>query len=811
MRKLFLCLLLLSPTLLFSQANVIGKVLDFDSNKPLPFVTINTTYDEQALTTANGEFVIKTETLPLYLTFTYQGYKDKSITISSTDLEKLIIRLTPQSEHKNNRETQDASEILARTIVEKAIKLRAVNNPKKALQNFRYKSYNKFKITADNEVSFYHPDTSKTHINSIFNTSHSFFTEKVSFHQYEKIKGEHEKVLATRMSGFKEPVYDVLGIKVQSNSLYERQYTILNNQYAGPLSKRALKNYSFKVLDTLQNQTPAYVILFRPKRAQKVAGLEGILYLDVKTLAIQKAIAELKGELNVMVQHNFEYIKEQKLWFPKSQKITIKPGSNKRKVSLFGGSFSVGKLAKTPEGNNDFLISETDLFDIEVNHKDKLPFGLPTIQIDPEALNKKESYWEQYRTKSITQKDQRSFPVVDSIVQVNKIERKISRIQGFKFGYFPVVFFDFDLTYPIKYNNYEGIRTGLGGVTNEKLSKRFRIESYLVYGFKDRRFKYGIGGGALLNRKKGAWLNVNYQDDLREVGSFLYLTDKRVYSLFEPRLVNIDFYYKHKTWSSSLQYRISPKLLSETQISVSNIDQTGGYEYTNEGTRFSSYKMAESSISLRWSPFSEFLRTPDGYKEIKDGYPKISAQYTQGYKGFFESNFSYTKLGIKAIYAFERLNKTKTSVLLEADVASGNIPLTHLFHAYPNAPTKETILQRFSVAGRRSFETMFFSEFFSDRLATLQIAHQLRPFKITKNIQPVMVLITKYALGDVSNPENHNGIRFNSLKHGYQESGFELNKIFAGFGLSFAYRYGAYHLPNFEDNLSFKFTFYMKI
>ena len=41
----------------------------------------------------------------------------------------------------------------------------------------------------------------------------------------------------------------------------------------------------------------------------------------------------------------------------------------------------------------------------------------------------------------------------------------------------------------------------------------------------------------------------------------------------------------------------------------------------------------------------------------------------------------------------------------------GNAPLTHLFHAYPNSPTKEEILQRFSVAGIQSFETMYFGNF----------------------------------------------------------------------------------------------------
>jgi len=52
---------------------------------------------------------------------------------------------------------------------------------------------------------------------------------------------------------------------------------------------------------------------------------------------------------------------------------------------------------------------------------------------------------------------------------------------------------------------------------------------------------------------------------------------------------------------------------------------------------------------------------------------------------------------------------------------------------------------------------------------------------------------------------------FNTLEQVYNESGFEINKLIFGFGLSFAYRYGFYNLPEFEDNISFKFTFNLKV
>ncbi len=801
--------------LAYSQVNIEGTVYDRETRTPLSFATVHINGNDYALSSVRGTFKIVSDTYPLLFSIHYPGYEKKTITISSSAIEKIEVLLTPLAENLETI-TLDTPNTIARRIIKKAIQSKKENNPQKSVSQYSYKSYNKFKITEDNTAKVDIRDTTAVDLEHIFNDAHSFLSEKVSLYRQDRTKNVKEKqtVLATRMTGFKTPVYDILGITIQSHSLYEEIYTIFDNGYAGPLSKSALKNYHYKVLDTTQGSTPAYVILFQPKKSKKTANLEGVLYLDTETLAIQKAIAEVRGELNILITHEFQYKPTVQKWFPIRQKVTIRPGSGKQKVSLFGGKIAVGRLEHRkalPKEAQDFLISETDYFDFQFNTNPQVKHNQASIEIDPEANARSEDYWNTYRTSAITQKDLNSFPVIDSIVKAQNIARRINVIKSFNLGYYPLSFFDLDLTYPIKYNNFEGLRLGIGGLTNEKLSKRFRIEGYGVYGFKDRTIKYGIGGGVLLNKTKGSWLNVNYTDDLKEVGSFAYLTDRRIYSLFEPRLVNIDFYYKHKTWSTSLQHRILPKLLSETQLSRSSITPTAGYSFLNAGITYTNYTTAEASIALRWSPFSDFLNTPDGMREIHDGFPKITLQYTRGIKGISKSDFSYSKMGVKIAYDIRRLDQSKTSFLLEGDIAIGTIPLTHLYHAYPNAPTKETVFQRFSVAGRRSFETMFFSEFFSDRLATLQIRHQLRPITITQWLKPEVVLISRYAIGDIRNTEQHQGISFNALDQGYQESGFEINKLLAGFGLSFTYRYGAYHLPNFEDNIAFKFTFYLKL
>ena len=380
----------------------------------------------------------------------------------------------------------------------------------------------------------------------------------------------------------------------------------------------------------------------------------------------------------------------------------------------------------------------------------------------------------------------------------------------FNTGFYPIGFFDIDLRYLIKFNNYEGLRLGFGGVTNDRFSDRFKIGGYVARGFKDRDIKFGIGGSIRLDKEYKTWLNLYYKDDIQEIGKFNFLTDDRVYSVFEPRLVNVTQFYKERTWQANVQAEFIDKILAEVRLSRSRIDQIEDYQFFNEGVFYDNYELAEITTSVRISPKTDFFTTKDGRVEYFDGFPKISAQVTQGLKDITGSDFYYTKFGLKLDYYIKRTDLSSTNFLLEGDYAIGDVPLTHLYHAYPNAPTKDEILQRFSVAGRRSFETMYFGEFFSDQLLTLQVRHSLRRFDIAEKFKPEFVIITRHALGDMRNPEQHFGLPFNTLDQLYNESGFELNKLIFGFGLSAAYRYGFYNLPDFEDNVSVKFTFYAK-
>lgn len=682
----------------------------------------------------------------------------------------------------------------ATSLVAKAIENKEKNDPREALDSFGFDSYEKTIIT-----------------DSLNGNFHNFFSEKASKIQYTKDSNFSEKVIGYQLAGFKNPRYEVFAVNVQSRSFYDSDFVIFNNRYAGILSNRGLRNYDYSFEN--KNSDGDYVIAFQPKRPKRTPGLTGTMTLDKDLLAIKEVSVRIKDGLNIILNQQYEFIEGVNIYLPKSRELFLDKGDTDRRLSFFGGSISIGTIQSEvleEMVTRKFLVSTTVMSDFEVNNEMALPLSKYAMNFEPGASERSQEFWQTYRAEALTNKDKRSFSELEKIVSAENIERRLGTINNFSVGYFSVKAFDFDLTYPVKFNNFEGLRLGIGGVTNAAFSKRFRLEGYTAYGFKDKEFKYGIGGGYLIDPERGGWLSLTYNKDLEEVGNYAYLTDRRVYSLFEPRLVNITQFYQHRTARVNFEYRLSPQILSELQVAHRIMDQTIPYQYLKDGEAIRDYNVTEATAGFRWSPSNKYLRTESDVVPVYEGHPIISGQISQGFDAL-GGDLNFTKLGAKFFYRVDRLNKTATEILLEGNIGFGDLPVTHLFHAFPNAPTKETILQRFSVAGVNSFETMFFGEFFSDRLFTAQLKHRLAPFNISKRFKPEMVFITRFAVGDISNPQDHLDIEFGSLDKGYTESGFEINKLLFGFGTSLTYRYGAYHLPQWEDNIAFKFTFNLKL
>ena len=253
--KYLLSLLLLFPLLSFSQNQIQGIILDSKTNQPLPFATITTSANFGTLTDIDGKFSIKAQKPITQISISYIGYESLIYPIIKN--EKFIkIALEPKIE--SLKEVQIiARENPALQIIRNTINNKPKNNIEKSLNTFKFNTYNKILVTAnpdsisgnidsvfvlkDGQKQFKKLDSSNFKFKKEIDKSHLYISEKISEFQFQKGKGKKEVIMASRMAGLKQPIYELLAVTFQDLSFYNEFYVLAGTRYINPIADDALK------------------------------------------------------------------------------------------------------------------------------------------------------------------------------------------------------------------------------------------------------------------------------------------------------------------------------------------------------------------------------------------------------------------------------------------------------------------------------------------------------------------------------------------------------------------------------------------
>tara|TARA_R110002126_G_scaffold58619_6_gene154539 strand:- start:760 stop:3258 length:2499 start_codon:yes stop_codon:yes gene_type:complete len=827
-----ICFLFLFLSLsLQAQYQVNGLVTAATDRKPLAFASVIADNGTKTITDVDGKFTLNSKKNISSFSVSYIGFLKTTI---KTVGDKRLYYVVLNEKSDNLKEVIIPNDNPALAIIKKTIAKKGTNNPTAVLKSFDFTSYNKLIVTANPETFagtidsvfvkkgetdiFSKVDSTNFKFKELISKRHLFQTEKVSQYQFDGTKLK-ETILGTKMAGFKQPIYEILSFNLQSFSVYDNNYELFETKYKSPIADGATNDYNYKILDTIAiDGRLSYMIYFKNKKQRKAAGLEGILYIDKNNYAIAKAIMRIKGVLDISGTHDFEYIPAQDLWFPKRKTFKIVKGKNDDDIKILGGTVQFDgdidkdfQTRKRQPSDFVYLLSETNNVAISYNKAVVLDNKFIAVELQKEAINKPELFWETYRKDSLDSRNNSTYIALDSIGGQKRIVNRIRLGRKIINGYLPVAFFDIDLRKIFTYNNYEGFRLGFGGVTNDRFSKYLKISGYTGYGTKDGTFKYSAGTAVNLSTNTNTWLNVSYTNDVREIGTTLFSVDKRPYKIYDPRPINISTFYNYTSWRTFLETKIIPKTDSFLELSTAEIEPKFNYIYNLDGKLYAKYTMTTALISLQWNPFSDFMQTPTGRVEVEKRFPKFTLQFTQSLPKVLENDFTFSKIDFKTEYEKKYLNGHKTNLLFQAGYATGDIPLTHLYNTSPNNITKETIIQRMTFASKNSFETMYFNEFFSNEFVYFQLKHGFKRVTILKKVKPTLVLVSRMGWGNLRNPEQHVGLDYKTLDRGYFESGIELNQIFNGLGLTGFYRYGPNQLPKFEDNIAIKLSFILNL
>lgn len=800
MRYSIIFILLLISSISLSQQIVEGRIIDAQNKEPLAFVNIFST-DGKALTSTNidGKFKLTLDPTITQLKITYVGYHDLNYSISNKSFQE--IQLQRKSYELSSIEILPG-ENPAHRIIKQATLNRDKNNPEK-VRSYTCTTYSKtywdlvynteeIKTKSDSTKN----DSLKSRLRIFSENSHLLMMESVSERKFLSPDLINEKVIATKVSGFKEPSFSTSATDLQPFSFYDDHFSILGKNYLNPITKGSTTKYFFNIEDTLfQQSDTVYIISYKPRKGKNFDGLEGVLYINTNGYAIQNVIASPfdKGLVDIKIQQQYKFI-DNKQWFPEQLNYEL---HYKKYPTKFMGMKLVGKS----------FISNIQL-DPELRKKD---FELETVSMSLDAHKKEETFWTEHRVDTLDQKEKKTYHIIDSIGKKQNFDRTLKIFEALTTLQLPVSIISIDLNKIIGLNEYEIVRGGIGLHTNDKLSKWFSVGGYMGYGYADSVVKYGAD--LKLNYKPGKkdfFVRYSYLKDLIEPAktNFFY---PRTSINRNTMTYRMDYIEQHEL---SINFRTFKYLTSNAAISYSS--RKPNYDYlfypdNNDSTEVSThFKSTEFKIKGRYAYKEKLVQALGQLLSDGSDYPVVYFAYIKGFKVPGRSFYDYHKLSLGIEKSFLIKNLGKTKFLLEGAYLKGEVPYSFLFNGNGSSTNGGYLFVE------NTFQTMGLYEFVSDQYVNLFFSHNFGSllFKRPK-FQPQLMLLTHIGYGSLSQKEKHKNIGAQTMEKGFFESGLFINNIlrvnyynivYLGLGGGAFMRYGSYALSKQEDNWAYKLS-----
>ncbi len=813
LRLAILLALLLSPSFyLFSQSSVNeinGRIIDSGTMEPLAFVNISINEGRRGVTTdIDGKFTIRTATPVSKITCTYVGYKPLAYEITGDISGSLVLEME-RTGIDLPEVTVYAKENPAHRIINLAVENRDKNDHEN-LGSFSYTSYERTimtvqldsllrpdpLITADTLIS----DSSYNELKEFFDKQDLAIIETVTERKFLAPDKNYRNVIANRVSGFRDPIFVFLLSQLQSTTFYSDMFHLLDKHYVNPVSRGSTKKYFFRIEDTTftQRNDTVFIISYRPRINTNFDGMKGVLSINSNGWAIQNVIARPAEEegFRIKIQQKYELIDGEQ-WFPVQLNTDI---------TFFNAQVRAGtRTANMVAGGKTYIKN------IEINPQlVRREFDILGIDVEPDSHDKPDDFWQAYRIDSLSERDRRTYEFMDSIGQEANLDRTARIVETMMTGKIPVKFIDIDLAELVKYNAYQGWYFGIGLHTNERLSKRVKLGGFWGYGLKDRTAKYGADASYLINRRNEIEIRASYSYDLLETGGVLFEGEKQ--SLFDPRNWG-DFLVTRMNLTEDVTVGMSARLLRDFKFhaALSSNSKQASYDYmygiSEDGLLVATdrFHFTELKLGFRFAFREEFLVTKRARVSLGTKYPIVRFQYTRGFDNFLMGDFNYNRFDLRVSHSFYTRYLGRTYLEARGGFIQGSVPYSNLYNG--NASFRQ-----FTVYAPSTFSTMRMNEFVSDRYVSFFFVHNFGSllFK-AKNFRPEFLIATHAALGNlVKNRENHFNIGYNTLEHGYFESGLLINKLldlnFLSLGVGAFYRYGAYSLSTPWENLALKFS-----
>lgn len=677
-------------------------------------------------------------------------------------------------------------------------------NSPKTLDSYSYKSYEKISLDIDEDsilqykqffenADLFRKKREKDSLNNsiarkIFSKSKLFLWERAQEFLYTKKYGEKINILDNRISGLKQPIYEMIALQ-QSN----------RDQLPTQLKKENRGLYRFFLTDTLEiDGRKNFVIRFREvnfKNPDKKRKYNGAIYIDTDTYGIKKIENFSKNKNDGIITSTWIYFNNK--WFLSHETVKLKMSNmvmQEEQKDDFDEKHEKGK--KQSFGTYAFLTSRYFDYQSPANH-DKNDFKGYTFSvknIDGKTLDR-------FRTDPLTERERNTYKTIDSLGKIYNIDRKARVLSGLLLnGQIKMGIVDFAVDEIVNYNLYEGFRVGLKAKLNENFSPYFSPDYTFAYGFKDDKWKYRIGLDIKTTLEKDSYFRIDYYDDVTASGEFY----RRLWN-FKMRTANYgnnlnnDRYYHYRGASVSYLNDVTNGLTLVFAARTNLEEAMFDYSFRDKGSSFNNFN---TLFTLKYSPNSTNIMTPQGKSLIDQKYPELYFNYEQSYKAL-SGDFNYTRFDALFVHNFKTMLGT-TGFRLYGGMVIGDAPIWKNFTMNGLASPRRDF--NFNLTSFLGFATLEGGKYYNDRFVAYYFTHKLPVYfkSFGQNISS-FDFVLRGTIGNMKHPEYHQ-FKFKPLDHLYQEVGLEWNNFLSTyFNLGLFYRVGYYTTPNFKQNFAVQF------
>ncbi len=814
----------------FGQTKVSGIVVDSE-NLPVPFANVLFKgSNEGVVTNEDGRFYLESNSNYKTLIVSFAGFENKEVTLSKSIVYNLIVKIsdgeklkevvifTGKTSKKNNPALDILRKIWARKRQNGLNKFKQYQMEKYEKVEFDLNTIDsalmKSKVFKGMEFIFKQVDTSrvtgKTYLPIFINESiYDVYGDNVN----QKVK---EVIKANKNSGLGngDGVNSFIKDLYSNYDIYNNYITFFDKSFTSPLSRTGIDVYNYVLRDSsFIDKKWCYNIVFYPRRKNELT-FKGDFWVNDSTFAIKNINMSVTKSANInwvkdiYIEQDFDVVSDSVFLLNRDYMMTdFALNKNEKSKGIYGKRTTLFR-------NHQFDQEKPAAF-----YKEKVNY------IDNAVFKKSDVFWSENRFEKLSKDELGVYKMLDTLKTVKKFNQMYDLVTILGSGYIHPGNFEYGPIFSIfGYNEVEGLRLRFGGRTYFGPNDLWRVQLYTAYGIKDDKFKYGLSGKWMVNKENRIIISGGNRRDVEQIGASLTTTNDVLgrsfasSSLFSSgsngKLTNINLStfsaeiepVKNVIFQAGFSYRTL-----ESASSVFSLDY-----YTSLPTLSSlpaeiksDLKQTEFNVGIDYTPNKKTIGYGVERRIIDNPYSRFFVNYSQGFKGFLNSDFDYKKVQLYYKQPIIIGLLGKTNLIVELGKIYGNVPLG-LLSIVPGNQSYFNI--------ENTFNNLNFYEFVTDEYATFQWEHNFNgklfariPFMRKLNWREIIGV--KGVYGTISNENkalNASGLVYKAPTDPYWEYNAGIGNIFKVFRLDFSWRGSYLNVPetnNFTIKGSFGFYF----